>query len=218
MAMLKFHQLSYYVFFKRCFDIAFSLCVLILSSPLSLLLAAMIKCDSKGPVFYKGKRLGEGKKEITIYKFRTMRLHADKQLANMLKSDAKMREEWEIYQKLKRDPRCTRLGKFLRKTSLDELPQFFCVLKGDLSIVGPRPHYPFELKRNPTSPLRSYANAVLSVKPGITSTWQVSGRSKLSYQKRVALDYFYVTHRSFLYDLFLIFKTIPTLFLSKGAF
>ncbi|MEM7174359.1 MAG: sugar transferase [Chlamydiota bacterium] len=215
---VKLRRRSYYPFFKRCFDIVFSLSVLTLLSPLYLFFALVIKWDSKGPIFYKGKRLGKEGKIITIYKFRTMHLDADTQLSDILSRNPKIKAEWTTYQKIKSDPRCTRIGKLLRQTSLDELPQFFCVLKGDLSVVGPRPHYISELKDNPTSPLKYHAATVLSVKPGITSIWQVSGRSQLPYQERVALDCSYVKKQSFLYDLYLIAKTIPTLFLSKGAF
>jgi exopolysaccharide production protein ExoY len=208
----------FYPFFKRLFDFFFSLCFITLFSPLYLVIAGLIKLDSKGPIFYVGKRLGKGGKYIKVLKFRTMYIDAEKRLREMLKSDPKVREEWEVFQKLQQDPRCTPIGKFLRKTSLDEFPQFFNVLKGDLSVVGPRPHFIFELEENENSPLRKYAHLVLAVKPGITGLWQVSGRSRLSYEDRVELDSLYMKRQSFFYDLMVIFKTIPIVLFSKGAF
>lgn len=208
----------FYPFFKRLFDFFFSLCFITLFSPLYLVIAGLIKLDSKGPIFYVGKRLGKGGKYIKVLKFRTMYSDAEKRLQEMLKTDPKIREEWEVFQKLQQDPRCTPIGKFLRKTSLDEFPQFFNVLKGDLSVVGPRPHFIFELEENENSPLRKYAHLVLAVKPGITGLWQVSGRSRLSYEDRVELDSLYMKRQSFFYDLMVIFKTIPIVLFSKGAF
>lgn len=208
----------FYPFFKRLFDLAFSLCFIIFLSPLYLLIALLIKLDSKGPIFYVGNRLGRGGKYIKVFKFRTMYVDAEKRLDEMLKADPKVREEWEVFQKLQEDPRCTPIGRFLRRTSLDEFPQFFNVLKGDLSVVGPRPHFIFELEENDNSPLKKYAHLVLAVKPGITGLWQVSGRSRLSYEDRVELDSLYMKKQSFFYDLFVILKTIPIVLFSKGAF
>lgn len=204
--------------FKRLFDIVFSLSFILILSPIYLLIALLIKLSSKGPIFYVTKRLGKNKKHITVYKFRTMYLDADARLKDLLKKNPKMREEWEVYQKLKSDPRCTPVGKFLRRTSLDEFPQFFNVLKGDLSVVGPRPHFIFELEENKASPLHRYADKILSVKPGITGLWQTSGRSCLAYDDRVELDCLYVDKQAFLFDLYLILKTIPSVLFSKGAF
>lgn len=202
---------------KRTFDLFFSLLALLVTSPLFLLIPLLIKIDSKGPIFYKGKRLGKGGKIVSIYKFRTMKVGADRELASLLGKSPERKREWEIYQKFQRDPRCTSFGKWLRKTSLDEIPQFFCVLKGDLSIVGPRPHYPFVLSEK-VEPFIHYASSVLSVKPGITSIWQVSGRSQRSYRSRVKLDSFYAKNRSLQYDFYLLLKTIPCVLFSKAAF
>ena len=120
---------TFYPFFKRLFDLLFSLCFIILFSPIYLLIIALIKLDSKGPIFYVGKRLGKGGKTIKVFKFRTMYVDAEERLEEMLKADPDVREEWEVFQKIQEDPRCTLIGKFLRKTSLDEFPQFFNVLK-----------------------------------------------------------------------------------------
>ncbi|MCB1107479.1 MAG: sugar transferase [Chlamydiia bacterium] len=211
----QFHPL--YPFFKRFFDIIFSLSFVLIFSPLYLLLALLIKLDSKGPVFYIGKRLGKGGRYIHIFKFRTMYIDAEERLEEMLKKDPKIKEEWDVYQKLHDDPRCTSIGKFLRRTSLDEFPQFFNVLKGDLSVVGPRPHYIEELKGKEDSPLKKYAHLVLAVKPGITGLWQISGRSHLSYEDRVELDSLYYKKQSFFYDMKVILKTIPLVLISRGA-
>ncbi len=206
-----------YPFFKRLFDLVFSMTFVTIFSPVYLVLALLIKLGSKGPIFYIGKRLGKEGKHVTIYKFRTMYLDAEKRLEDMLKYNPKMREEWEIYQKFQNDPRCTPIGKFLRKTSLDEFPQFFNVLKGDLSVVGPRPHYIEELEGEGNSPLKKYAQFVLAVKPGITGLWQISGRSHLSYEDRVELDSLYYKKQSFFYDLMVVLKTIPLVLISRGA-
>jgi len=206
-----------YPFFKRLFDVLFSLSFIVVFSPLYLLLALLIKWNSKGPVLYIGKRLGKGGKHIEIFKFRTMYIDAEERLKDMLSSDPKMRSEWEVFQKLHNDPRCTSIGKFLRRTSLDEFPQFFNVLKGDLSVVGPRPHYIDELERKENSPLKKYAHLVLATKPGITGLWQVSGRSHLSYEDRVELDSLYFKKQSFFYDIKVVLKTVPLVLISRGA-
>jgi len=206
-----------YPFFKRLFDVLFSLSFIVVFSPLYLLLALLIKWNSKGPVLYIGKRLGKGGKHLEIFKFRTMYIDAEERLKDMLSSDPKMRSEWEVFQKLHNDPRCTSIGKFLRRTSLDEFPQFFNVLKGDLSVVGPRPHYIDELERKENSPLKKYAHLVLATKPGITGLWQVSGRSHLSYEDRVELDSLYFKKQSFFYDIKVVLKTVPLVLISRGA-
>ena len=202
---------------KRLFDIAFSSCFILCFFPLYLLLAIVVKTTSKGPIFYVGKRLGKERKHIKIYKFRSMFVDAEKQLNTLIKTNPKIKKEWEVYQKIRSDPRCTWIGNIMRKASLDELPQFFSVLKGDLSVVGPRPHYISELEKPETSPLKQYASQIFTVKPGITSIWQISGRSSLSYEERVKLDCKYVAKQSLIYDLYLIIRTIPSVFLSNGA-
>lgn len=203
---------------KRAFDILFSLLIIIILSPIFLLIALIIKLDSKGPVLYFAKRLGKDRKIVTVYKFRTMYIDADVRLKKLIESHPEMKKEWDVFQKLKKDPRCTPIGKFLRRVSLDELPQFFNVLEGSLSVVGPRPHMIEELDENSDGLLSKYADTILSVKPGITGIWQTSGRSHLSYEERIELDRSYVEKQSFFFDLFLILKTIPCVLFSKGAF
>lgn len=200
--------------FKRLFDFAFSLGVLLCFSPLYLATALAVKCSSKGPIFYKSLRVGKGGHLFTCYKFRTMYLDAEIRLEELLSSNPKFADEWTKFDKLKQDPRVTLLGKFLRKTSLDEFPQFFNVLKGDLSVVGPRP---YDLEASSRLEKKE-AESIFSVRPGITGIWQVSGRNSLSFKDRCKLDALYAKKHGFWQDLKLICKTIPVVLRAKGAF
>lgn len=197
---------------KRAFDTVFSLLALSVGLPFFLLIALIVLFSSKGPIFYSSKRVGKGGSLIHCWKFRTMHLDADARLEEILKNPSRQ-EEWRHYRKLKEDPRITVVGNFLRKTSLDELPQFWNVLKGDLSVVGPRPITEDEV----TEYLKEKAAKILSVRPGITGLWQTSGRNLISYKERVLLEERYIEERSFLFDLKLICKTCRILF-SKGAY
>ena len=200
---------------KRIFDIAFSLLVLLLTLPLLLVLAICIFLSSPGPIFFSQKRLGQGGRLFVCYKFRTMYFDAAAKLKELLATSPDLKKEWEAHFKLKRDPRITPIGIFLRKTSLDELPQLWNVLKGDLSIVGPRPVVPEEAEKF----FKDKATKILSVRPGLTGLWQVSGRSDIqSYQARISLDEFYIDHQSFWLDLQVIYKTIPVVLFAKGAY
>nr|WP_296449302.1 sugar transferase [Vulcanococcus sp.] len=200
---------------KRGGDIVFSLLVLGLGSPLFLLLAVLVKLSSRGSVFYCQRRIGRGYKGFGCLKFRTMRRDADRVLAAMLEADPKLRAEFERDHKLKRDPRITPLGKFLRRSSLDELPQFINVLRGEMSVVGPRPIVWDELRRYGRN-----MDKVLSVRPGLTGLWQVSGRNNLTYRTRVRLDLTYVRNRSFWLDLGIVLRTIGVVLLpmDRGAY
>lgn len=199
---------------KRLFDIFFSLFVLIAASPIFIILTLFIRLTSKGKAFYSQERIGRGGAPFKCYKFRTMHLDAEKRLNDLLSTNPEMKKEWEEKHKLTNDPRVTKMGKFLRKTSLDELPQFFNVLKGDLSVVGPRPVVYEEIQRH----YGAKAYKILSIRPGLTCIWQISGRSDTSYQRRIQLDEQYVDRRSLLFDLLLIIKTIPKMISSKGAY
>jgi exopolysaccharide production protein ExoY len=199
---------------KRMFDVFFSFFVLLLLSPLFLCLSLLIKFTSRGPVFYAQKRVGRGKKTFYCWKFRTMYLQADLLLEELLKNDPLLQKEWLETWKLKKDPRITWVGNFLRKTSLDELPQFWNVLKGDLSIVGPRPCVETELELH----FKEKMEKILSLRPGITGLWQISGRNNLTYPERVRLEEQYVDTQNFWFDLQLIAKTILVIFSSKGAY
>ncbi|MCS7245226.1 MAG: exopolysaccharide biosynthesis polyprenyl glycosylphosphotransferase [candidate division WOR-3 bacterium] len=199
---------------KRMFDIIFSLLVIVLLSPLYLIIAMLVKLTSRGPVFYKHKRIGKNGEVIEIYKFRTMYKNADEILRKLLEQNSALREEWEKNYKLKNDPRITPIGKFLRKFSLDELPQFLNVLKGDLSVVGPRPVVKEELEKY----YGDYKKFYLAVKPGITGLWQVSGRSNTTYEDRVKLDTIYVVNWSLWLDIVIILKTIGVVLKNEGAY
>jgi lipopolysaccharide/colanic/teichoic acid biosynthesis glycosyltransferase len=190
-------------FVKRGGDIAFSLAVLTLGSPVYILLGLLVKLTSRGPVFYVQQRVGRDYRSFGCIKFRTMRRDADSMLGVLLAASPDLAEEFRNDFKLKNDPRITRLGRFLRRSSLDELPQFLNVLRGEMSVVGPRPIVRKELPRYGAA-----MDEVLAVRPGLTGLWQVSGRNNLSYEQRVALDVRYARRRSFRGDLAIILRTI----------
>jgi exopolysaccharide production protein ExoY len=201
-------------FIKRSFDILFSLAVLTLLSPLFLAIAFLIRLTSRGNPIFGHTRIGRGGKPFICYKFRTMYANAPSCLEDLLQCRKDLKEEWEKNQKLKNDPRVTPIGKLLRKTSLDEFPQFWNVLKGNLSVVGPRPVVEKELATH----FGTKAVLIVSVRPGVTGLWQVSGRSNTSYAERVLLDETYIKTQSFFLDLKLIAKTVPAILFSKGAY
>ncbi len=202
---------------KRAFDIVFSLSVLILGAPLFLCIALLVKLTSAGPIFYCSLRIGRQGQLFKFWKFRSMHRDADERLTELLQSSLQLRQEWNTYFKLKQDPRLTGIGKFIRKTSLDEIPQFWNVLVGNLSVVGPRPYLPKEQETISTV-IGEEIETLLSIRPGLTGLWQTSGRNFLTFKQRVALDLQYVKERSFLYDIRLILKTVPALFFPNGAF
>lgn len=198
---------------KRLFDILFSLCAILFFLPFGIIIAVLIKFSSKGPIFYSCMRVGKSGKIIFCWKFRTMVLEAEKKLQELL-TDPEIKSEWETYYKIKNDPRIHAIGKFLRKTSLDEFPQFWNVLKGDLSVVGPRPVTEEEIQKY----FGKKAPKILSVRPGLTGIWQTSGRSLLTFEERLELEEKYVDQQSLALDLQIICKTIPAIFFAKGAF
>lgn len=200
---------------KRAGDILFSLLVLLLGAPLFVLLALLVKLSSRGSILYSQRRIGRGYRGFGCLKFRTMRRDADRVLAAVLASDPELRAEFERDHKLRNDPRITTLGKLLRRSSLDELPQFINVLKGQMSVVGPRPIVWDELRRYGPA-----MDEVLSVRPGLTGLWQVSGRNNLSYDRRVQLDLAYVRQRSFWLDLRILLRTVGVVLLpmDRGAY
>lgn len=188
---------------KRVFDVVFSLAVLVLFSPVYLLLALLIGLSSPGPIFYVQERVGKNRRRFGCIKFRTMVVNADEVLLQMMETSPCIREEFEDNFKLRYDPRITWIGKFLRVTSLDEFPQFWNVLKGDMSVVGPRPLVVEELHKYGV-----HIDSILTIRPGITGLWQVSGRNNIPYPRRVQMDLYYVHFRTFVTDLWLIVKTI----------
>ena len=198
-----------YRFFKRIFDVVMSIIALVLLSPVYLIIAIIIKCDSRGPVFYKHHRIGKNGKTFGMYKFRSMIPDADKKLDEL---PDELKKEFEENYKITDDPRITKVGKFLRKTSLDELPQFLNVIKGDISLVGPRPIVETELEKYGEN-----KDKFLSVIPGITGYWQANGRSDVTYEKRMELELYYVDNASFWLDIVILFKTVFAVFKRDGA-
>lgn len=211
-----------YDFSKRFIDILGAIVGIILFSPIMLATAIAIKINSPGPVLADSEtpmRVGRNGKLFKLHKFRSMIVGAHK----MLHNDPKMKKVLEEFKKndykLTHDPRVTSVGRFIRKTSIDEFPQFFNILKGEMSLVGPRAYYPFELeeqqKKYPES--KDFVKIILSAKPGLTGLWQVSGRSNINFDKRVELDAQYVQRRSILFDIYLILRTVPAVLFGRGA-
>jgi exopolysaccharide biosynthesis polyprenyl glycosylphosphotransferase len=197
---------------KRIMDVLLSTLGIVVLSPLLLFLAVLVKCTSRGPVLFGHRRLGEGGRSIRVFKFRSMAVNAEERLHKLLDADPALRAEYEATYKLKDDPRVTRVGRWLRRTSLDELPQLFNVLAGTLSLVGPRPIVATEIDKYGPA-----ASGILRVPPGMTGLWQVSGRSDLDYDERVRLDMEYITHWSLWLDLRILFATIPAVLRRRGA-
>ena len=194
---------------KRALDVIGSLVALILTSPALLLTALLIKLDSRGPVLYKSTRIGRGGKPFTFYKLRSMVADADRHrhhLTHLNEADG------PVF-KISNDPRVTRIGRFLRTTSIDEIPQFLNVLNGDMSLVGPRPPIPQEVAQYEPLQMRR-----LDVRPGITCLWQISGRSRIGFQEWMRLDLEYIKHRSFALDLKILLRTIPAVLSREGAY
>jgi len=200
-------------FVKRIFDFILSLLLLPLIVPAIGIIGVLIRMDSRGPAFFVQERLGK-KGTFKCLKFRTMHLNAEELLAKHLESSPAASEEWEKYKKLRSyDPRVTRVGKFLRKTSLDELPQLFNVLKGEMSLVGPRPYLPQE-----RDDIRESIDTILLINPGISGLWQVSGRNELTFEDRIKLDTWYILNWSLWFDIVILFKTLGVVLKRQGAY
>jgi exopolysaccharide production protein ExoY len=191
---------------------ALAACVLLLLSPLLLLIAALVLWGRDGPLTYGHYRVGQGGQLFRCLKFRTMVPDADRALADLLARDPAARAEWERDQKLRRDPRVTAIGRVLRKTSLDELPQLLNILRGEMHFVGPRPVTLGELQR-----YAGHKRHYLSVKPGLTGLWQISGRNLTTFPERVALDARYVERRNPLFDLWIVLRTVRVVATGHGA-
>ena len=198
---------------KRFIDLALVIMGGLVILPFLLLIALAVKLGSPGPVLYGHKRLGLNGKHFKAYKFRSMVMDADKKLQSVLDADPRLREEWEATHKLKDDPRVTKVGKFLRRTSFDEFPQLLNILKGDMSLVGPRPVTDPELEKYGEN-----ARRILTVKPGLTGLWQVSGRSDTGYAERVSYDLYYLQSWSAWLDLWILYRTPAVIFKGKGAY
>lgn len=196
---------------KRLFDIIFSLSVLVLCAPVYMILAVSIACTSSGSIFYIQERVGKNYRHFGCIKFRTMIPDADRLLHQMMAESEDLRQEFSENFKLKEDPRITKIGKFLRTTNLDEFPQFINVLKGEMSVVGPRPLVPEEIERYGTQ-----IDRVLTIRPGITGLWQVSGRNDITYAQRILIDVSYVKRRNFWLDLLIVLKTVILTIIPKN--
>lgn len=202
------------VLMKDLFDIIVGLMIFVITLPVIAILALVVKFDSPGPAIYTGTRLGKKGKEFKCYKFRTMYLNNDEILNDYFECNPSARIEWEKYAKLRSDdPRVTRIGKFLRKASLDEVPQIFNVLKGDMSLVGARPYLYGEKAR-----IGSEAEVILTTKPGMTGLWQVSGRNEIDFEGRVNMETWYIRNWSLWLDISLLFRTIGVVLGRKGAY
>ncbi|WP_163336902.1 sugar transferase [Desulfopila sp. IMCC35008] len=200
---------------KRSFDIIFSIFILIATLPLTVLIGLLIKMSDKGPVFYGHERITMTGKKFKCLKFRTMKVGADNELQKILSEDDELRKEWETTYKLKKDPRITRIGGFLRRTSLDEFPQFINVIRGEMSVVGARPIVGKELEDF----YKESAGRYCSMKPGITGAWQVGKRSDVEdYEERVRLDDWYILNYSLWTDIKIIAKTVLTMVKRNGAY
>lgn len=203
----------FYIFVKRTFDIICGLLGLLLIIPITLVLKVcyMLTGDFERIIFSQN-RIGKNGKEFKFYKYRSMIPNADEVLFKLLKEDKKLAKEYKKNKKLENDPRITKVGKFIRKTSLDELPQLINVLKGDMSLIGNRPYLPRE-----KDDMGDYFNDILKTKPGITGYWQVNGRSNTTFKERLELESYYSNHCRLLLDIKIFFKTFKVVFLGKDA-
>jgi Undecaprenyl-phosphate galactose phosphotransferase WbaP len=196
---------------KRILDMLLTILMLLISWPIFLILAVLVRIDSNGPILYTQKRLGQGGKTFDSFKFRTMYDNAEAKLQDLLANDHEARREYEEYHKLANDPRVTRVGKILRRYSLDELPQLINVVKGDMNLIGPRSYLPREMPA-----MGDYANIILKVKPGITGWWQVMGRNATSFKERLRLDEYYISNWSIWLDIYIMIKTVWVLITGQG--
>jgi len=201
-------------FVQLVFNYTLTLLMLPIVLVLIAIIAIIIRFESSGHIFFVHRREGKGGKSIGVIKFRTMYSDAQNRLEQLLEENIDLRSEWENSFKLKNDPRVTKVGKFLRKTSLDELPQIFNVLKGDMNLVGPRPVVKEEIEKYYKSDAKYY----YMVKPGITGLWQISGRSDTGYKFRVKLDKWYVQNWSICIDIMILIKTLKVVIKQKGAY
>jgi len=197
---------------KRILDVVVASIALIFVLPLLILVGVLIRLQDGGQAVYSQKRYGRNGRTFKCYKLRSMVANADQRLIEILAQDPEARIEWDQTQKLTHDPRITPLGRFIRKTSIDELPQLFNILKGEMSIVGPRP-----IVENEITKYGEFYRDYCSVRPGLTGLWQVEGRSDTTYEQRVQLDVKYATTRNFTGDIMIMLRTVPAVLLSRGA-
>lgn len=197
----------------RALDILGAAALLIVFAPVMLLIALSIALTSPGPIIFKQMRIGRDGRLFECYKFRTMAIDAEERLQHLLATDPDARREWALAQKLRDDPRIVGIGNFLRKSSLDELPQLWNILRGDMSLVGPRP-----IVRDETERYGKYIVFYCAVKPGLTGLWQVSGRNDTTYRRRVAYDVIYARKGTFWDNVKILFMTVPSVVMSRGTY
>jgi Undecaprenyl-phosphate galactose phosphotransferase WbaP len=198
---------------KRCLDVAAAAWALVVLSPVLAACALLVKFSSPGPVLFSQPRVGRRGRLFRMWKFRTMFQNGDEILARHLENDPAAREEWRRYYKLKKDPRVTPVGRILRRYSLDELPQFWNVLRGDMSLVGPRPYLEREV-----APYAHEIGPVIAVRPGLTGLWQISGRNRTTFEERLRMDQRYFTGWSLRNDLAILLKTVRVVCTGDGAY
>ncbi|MDE1157505.1 MAG: sugar transferase [Neorhizobium sp.] len=198
---------------KRSFDVTAAACALVIFSPIFLMIMALVKYTDKGPAFYGHTRIGHNGRTFKCLKFRTMAVNGDELLRKHLRNNPQATDEWRQTRKLKDDPRVTAVGRVLRKLSLDELPQLINIIRGDMSVVGPRPVVDEELQVYDQS-----AIFYLQTRPGLTGLWQISGRNDVSYETRIAFDTHYVQNWSMVRDIAIIMKTIPAVCFARGSY
>jgi Undecaprenyl-phosphate galactose phosphotransferase WbaP len=196
---------------KRCMDVALCTLLIPLTLPLMALIALAIKLDSRGPVMFVQRRLGVGQRQFSILKFRTMHADAEVDLKDILARDPGLQREYDTYHKLRHDPRVTWAGNLLRKSSLDELPQLWNVLRGDMSLIGPRPYMPEELPK-----FHGSEGIILQVPPGLTGLWQVRGRTAVAFEDRLEIDIYYIRNWSLWLDLHILFRTFSAVLRGEG--
>jgi lipopolysaccharide/colanic/teichoic acid biosynthesis glycosyltransferase len=198
---------------KRAMDLAIAVPVVIFGSPILMLVYALLKIFDPGPALFRQLRVGKDGRTFTVYKFRTMRVDASERLEKLLQNDPAAAAEWAEFQKLKKDPRVTTLGRILRKSSIDELPQILNIVRGEMSVIGPRPVTSAEIHRYGAD--YPYYTAV---RPGVLGLWQVSGRNRLTYPERIALDVQYVRTWSIWADLAILVRAVPVVLFGRGAY
>ena len=211
---IRIHKNLIYKIIKRTIDIIGGLVGVILLVPITvgIAIARLILKENDGPLFYEQLRIGENGNKFRIYKYRSMIVGADEVLTNYLEQNEEPRREYKKYIKLKNDPRITKVGRFLRKTSLDEFPQLINVLKGDMSLVGPRPYLPREKED-----MGEFYKYIIQTKPGLTGYWQVNGRNDVDFEERLNMDYYYTQNRGIKLDTKLLIKTFINVIKKEGA-
>lgn len=203
-----------YSFIKRSVDIVGGIVGIVLLLPITLIIAIarMIHKENDGPIFYEQLRIGKDGKQFRLYKYRSMVMNADKKLEEYLEQNEEAKREYQKYKKLREDPRITKVGNFIRKCSIDEFPQFINVLKGEMSLVGPRPYLPREQKD-----MKEKYDTIITVKPGITGFWQVNGRNDIDFEERTQMDEKYIQNRSLWLDFKILVKTFSKIVKKEGA-